>query len=193
MPGPVLELPRGSAIEPLHSALVVPYLLSEETILLIFHPSRKDQEETALFGISRCIGDNGTFDVTQPSSDVVNLELGDFDRNREQVPMGIRRARADSDRRMAELERKRFLREHTDLRQRERDYEQNRRATNPELRDQERDYERNRRATNPELRDQERDYQRDYERNRRATNQRPLKIYVFRGRGRRKQNFQTHA
>ena len=32
MPGPVLELPRGSAIEPLHSALVVPYLLSEETV-----------------------------------------------------------------------------------------------------------------------------------------------------------------
>ena len=93
------------------------------TTKIRFHPSRKDQEETALFGISRCIGDNGIFDVTQPSSDVVNLELGDFDRNREQVPMGIRRARADSDRRMAELERKRFLRETTDLRQRERDYQ----------------------------------------------------------------------
>ena len=31
MPVPVLQLPRGSAIEPLHSALVVPHLLSEET------------------------------------------------------------------------------------------------------------------------------------------------------------------
>ena len=31
LPVPVLELPRGSAIEPLHSALAVPYLLSEET------------------------------------------------------------------------------------------------------------------------------------------------------------------
>ena len=33
MPVPVLELPRGSAIEPLHSALVVPHLLSEATLL----------------------------------------------------------------------------------------------------------------------------------------------------------------
>ena len=32
MPVPVLELPRGSAIEPLHSALAVPLLLSEETL-----------------------------------------------------------------------------------------------------------------------------------------------------------------
>ena len=38
MPVPVLELPRGSAIEPLHSALVVPHLLSEETL----QPSRPD-------------------------------------------------------------------------------------------------------------------------------------------------------
>ena len=28
----ILELPRGSAIEPLHPALVVPHLLSEETL-----------------------------------------------------------------------------------------------------------------------------------------------------------------
>ena len=122
------------------------------TTKILFHPSRKDQEETALFGISRCIGDNGIFDVTQPSSDVVNLELGDFDRNREQVPMGIRRARADSDRRMANLERMRFVRETTDLRQRERDYQ--------------RDYERNRRATNPELREQEARAQRERDRQR---------------------------
>ena len=60
------------------------------TTKLLFHPSTKDQEETALVGISKCIGDNGTCDVTQPSSDVANLELGDFDRNREHVPIGIR-------------------------------------------------------------------------------------------------------
>lgn len=144
------------------------------TTRILFHPSRKDQEETALFGISRCIGDNGIFDVTQPSSDVVNLELGDFDRNREQVPMGIRRARADSDRRMANLERMRFVRETTDLRQRERDYqrdyERDRRANNPALREQERKQDRNhrrdRRATNPELREQEARAQRERDRQR---------------------------
>ena len=32
LPVPVLELPWGSAIEPLHSMLVVPHLLSEETL-----------------------------------------------------------------------------------------------------------------------------------------------------------------
>ena len=40
LPVPVLELPQGNAIEPLHSALVVPHLLSEWADIRHFRPLR---------------------------------------------------------------------------------------------------------------------------------------------------------